>query len=284
MKQYRIHEIAKKYVEYDMIEAYTELPAFPDLRVRLLQAVLEQQRPQAVHNELYSLVVSLVQLGMDTHDLIDVEIDKRSESEMRSRQLKVLGGDYFSSQFYRLLSQAGQIEMISAISAAVCEVNRMKMNLYLMMNRLKLTAEEYLNATVQLKSELFRVFNGMLRGELSACWPELLAGMSRCEVALDELARSESPARFYQSWAYWHVLQEGTEEECSMLNERKAEPAFISGLLRKYDIEAKLTAIANAAANEVRMAAEGLASDKLAQELRQMTELYAGKPAGALPR
>nr|WP_156278961.1 heptaprenyl diphosphate synthase component 1 [Paenibacillus sp. NEAU-GSW1] len=267
-----------------MIEAYTELPAFPDLRVRLLQAVLEQQRPQAVHNELYSLVVSLVQLGMDTHDLIDVEIDKRSESEMRSRQLKVLGGDYFSSQFYRLLSQAGQIEMISAISAAVCEVNRMKMNLYLMMNRLKLTAEEYLNATVQLKSELFRVFNGMLRGELSACWPELLAGMSRCEVALDELARSESPARFYQSWAYWHVLQEGTEEECSMLNERKAEPAFISGLLRKYDIEAKLTAIANAAANEVRMAAEGLASDKLAQELRQMTELYAGKPAGALPR
>ena len=71
MKPYKVPEIAKKYVEYDMIQAYTELPDFPDSRARLLFAFLVNQRIPLLHSELYSLVTSLVQIGMDTHDMID---------------------------------------------------------------------------------------------------------------------------------------------------------------------------------------------------------------------
>ena len=54
-----------------MIQAHTELPEFPDTRTRLLFTFLSNQRTPLLHSELYALVVSLVQLGMDTHDMID---------------------------------------------------------------------------------------------------------------------------------------------------------------------------------------------------------------------
>ncbi|MFD1905584.1 heptaprenyl diphosphate synthase component 1 [Paenibacillus rhizoplanae] len=34
---------------------------------------------------------------------------------MRTRQLKVLAGDYFSSWFYHLLARHGQIEMLGTL-------------------------------------------------------------------------------------------------------------------------------------------------------------------------
>src|SRR5262245_61503284 len=131
MKSYRIPEMAKKYVEYDMIQAHTELPEFPESRIRLLFTFLANQRTPLIHSELYSLVVSLVQFGMDTHDMIDSESGRLGEKDMRSRQLKVLAGDYYSSRFYQLLAQAGQVEMIRRISNGVTEVNKLKVSLYM---------------------------------------------------------------------------------------------------------------------------------------------------------
>ena len=56
--------------------------------------------------------------------LVTASNDVKEKKAARSRQLKVLAGDYFSSRFYHLLAQAGQIEMIKQLSNAICEVNR----------------------------------------------------------------------------------------------------------------------------------------------------------------
>lgn len=77
MRTYRIPEIAQKYVKYDMIEEHTSLPDLANARLRLLHAFLSQQASLQTHSELYTLVVSLVQLGMDTHDLIDTHQEQR---------------------------------------------------------------------------------------------------------------------------------------------------------------------------------------------------------------
>lgn len=213
MKPYRIPELAKKYTDHEMIQTHTELPEFPDSRIRLLFAFLANQRTPLLHSELYSLVAALVQLGMDTHDMIDSDSGHVPEREMRSRQLKVLAGDYFSSRFYHLLAQAGQVDMIRRISEGVCEVNKLKMNLYVKMKQLRVTAEDYLNQCIQLKTELFQAFTDILDDKAVRDWLVLLQGFGRCEVILDELARSEKPERFGGSWGYCHVLDEGSEEE-----------------------------------------------------------------------
>ena len=71
-------------------------------------------------SELFTLATSLVQLGLDTHDLVTASNDVKEKKAARSRQLKVLAGDYFSARFYHLLAQAGQIDMIK--TALECDL------------------------------------------------------------------------------------------------------------------------------------------------------------------
>ncbi|AJY77174.1 heptaprenyl diphosphate synthase component 1 [Paenibacillus beijingensis] len=271
MKPYRIPEIAQKYVDYDMIQRHTELPAFPDPRIRLLFAFLNRQRFAAKHSELYSLVVSLVQLGLDTHDMVDVEEAPLTLKDMRSRQLRILAGDYFSSRFYQLLSQAGQIEMVGRLSEAICEVNRMKTGLYVKAKQLNLTAEEYIVETARLKAGMFEGFAALLEEKYVSNWPELLQTVCLCEAVRDELARTDD--RFTGSWGYWHVLENGNEEERRLLTEHaELQPAFIHSLSIKFDIRGKLTDKLHGCAEHLQSLARRLDSDKLAAELLQLKE------------
>ncbi|UVI32387.1 heptaprenyl diphosphate synthase component 1 [Paenibacillus spongiae] len=274
MKPNKIYEMAKKYVEYDMIQKHTELPAFPDSRIRLLFAFLANQRTPLLHSELYSLVVSLVQLGMDTHDRIDSDSGRVNEREMRSRQLKVLAGDYFSSRFFQLLAQAGQIDMIRLISDRVCEVNRLKINLYMRMKQLKLSADEYLNQSAMVKTEVFHAFTGILDDKFVKPWSEALFSVGRCEAVLEELAKSDKPEMFTGSWGYWHVLCEGTEEEKRKLAEKNSEPTFIQLLVTKYDIRSQLAEKLKHSVTSIQAAAARLDSDKLVRELAQIGETF----------
>ncbi len=283
MKNYRIPEMTDRYASYDMIQTHTELPPLSDSRLQLLYAVLNRQQSLTKQSELYSLVISLVQLGLDTHDMIDTDTGRRTEQEMRSRQLKVLAGDYFSARFYHLLAQAGQIDMITRISGAVCEVNRLKVSLYTRMRQLKVSAEEYFNDAVQLKSGLFHSFTGLLEGAVSRLWPELLSGVSRCEVVLEELGRCANHERFEQSWAYWHVLQAGTDEERHALASSSPEPGFIAGLIDKYDIRGQLTAKLKQSAEAVKAAAAKLDSEHLKDELAGILDAMLLKLSGAQP-
>ncbi|MFF2887598.1 heptaprenyl diphosphate synthase component 1 [Paenibacillus sp. NPDC057967] len=283
MTRYRIPEMTKLHARHDMIDRHTELPPLAEPRARMLYAFLSQQRSVKEHSELYTLVVTLVQLGMDTHDLIDTETTKRSEADMRSRQLKVLAGDFFSARFYQLLADAGQIEMITKISGAVCEVNRLKVNLYTRMRSLRLTAEEYFKQAVQLRSELFQHFSGILEGAVARIWPELLQDVSRCEVVLEELERSESIDKFDKSWAYWHVLQVGTEEERHRLASQTLESGELPALLHKYDIRALLTAKLRQAVESLRSGAALLDSDKLTSELSAIADSMVSKLSSGMP-
>lgn len=274
MKPYRIPEIAAKYVDYDMIQTHTELPEFPDSRTRLLFAFLSNQRTPLLHSELYALVASLVQLGMDTHDLIDSDSGHVAEKEMRSRQLKVLAGDYYSSRFYQLLAQAGQVGMIKRISNGVCEVNKLKVSFYMRMKQLRLTAEEYLTQCAQVRTELFAVFTDILDEKVSRIWSELLQGLGRCEVVMDELLRSDKPDKFSDSWGYWHVLHVGTEEEKRKLADKHDEPSFVAALIANYDIRGQLADKLKQAVAQMQSLTSRLDSEKVIRELQQIGETF----------
>ncbi|MDQ0058196.1 heptaprenyl diphosphate synthase component 1 [Paenibacillus harenae] len=285
MKSYRIPSIARKYTDYDMIQTYTDLPALAHPRLRLLHAFLVRGQAYEKHSELYTLVASLVQLGMDTHDRINNDADepRRAEKEMRSKQLKVLAGDYFSSIFYQLLAQAGQIEMIAILSEAVCEVNRMKTNLYMRMKQMKLTADDYLSYMTQLRSELFQSFTAILDATLSRIWQELLTAVTRCEVILEEIERSADARKFLHSWAYWHVMQDGTEEERDWLSEMPVDQAKVQGLVDKYGIRGKLVAKLNAAAELVKAITAKLDTASMLDEPIRIVDDMLNRAAGRTP-
>ncbi|MFD0711152.1 heptaprenyl diphosphate synthase component 1 [Paenibacillus sp. GCM10027626] len=268
----KISEIAKKYTEYDVIVDHAALPAFPDLRIRLLFAFLANERIPYADNELYGLVAGLVQLGMDTHDTIDADSGRLSEREMRSRQLKVLAGDYFSSRFYQLLAHPGRIEMIRSMSDGVCEVNRLKMNLYMKMKQLRLTTEEYLHQCVQVNTRLFYSFSYLLNENAVKLWSELLETIGRCEVIASELAKCEDPLAFVGSWGYWHVWTEGNDEEKRLLAESSVEPYMIESLIAKYNIRGQLAEQLNQSVQIIQAVAARVDSERIVQELTEICE------------
>lgn len=282
MNAYTIPDIARKYVEYDMIQSHTELPFYPDSRTRLLFAFLANPSVPNPHSELYALVTSLVQLGMDIHDRIDNDSGPRTEREMRSRQLKVLAGDYYSSRFFHLLAQAGQVQMIRMLSEGVCEVNRLKMDFYMRMKHRKLTADQYWSGRVGIATELFAVFTGILDDKSAGLWTELLQDAGRCEVALSELSRCGQPELFAESWGHWHALEAGNGEERGRLAEEgPLDPVFVRSLVDKYGIENLLHEKLTQSAQRIQRTAERLGSDPLASELAAIGESFLLPPAPA---
>ncbi|EPY12426.1 MULTISPECIES: heptaprenyl diphosphate synthase component 1 [Paenibacillus] len=240
MNGYHISQLAKRYVEHDMIQAHTELPAFPNARVELMFAFLNRSKPIAEHSELFALVTSLVQVGLDTHDTIELAAVQHNDRNLRSRQLKVLAGDYFSSRFYNLLAQQGQIDTVRALSQSVCDINRLKMTMVDKMKHWTMTAEEYLRASVTLKKSLFQSFNAQMNQEDISTWEELLDSLTELEVLEREQERADHFERFEGSWSYWHVWQQGTDEERRKLKQKLVDEMLWNALMSKYEVREQL--------------------------------------------
>ncbi|MFD0670420.1 heptaprenyl diphosphate synthase component 1 [Cohnella sp. GCM10027633] len=288
MTRARIAQTANKYMSHDMITLHTELPDFPEGRISLLYAVLSHQPSAAHQKELLAVVASLVQMGLDTHDMVDNRSApaKSGMMAMRAQQLKVLAGDFFSSRFYQLLSQAGQLDMVRRLSEAVCDINRTKMSMYAKMIQMKLNAEEYVQHAAEARAGLFLAFAGVMGGLYERVWPELVDRFSRCEVLLQELRRAQQHAKLEGSWGIWHILQDGTEEDRRALRERQEDQGLIKTLLNKYAVADKLTGLLRQASAQLQATAGRLQSDKLARELQPLFEPFlqaAGpQPATAL--
>lgn len=187
MKPYCVPEKTEKYAGYDMIRKHTAIPALPDARLRLLHVFLEASE-YAGRSEVYGTVTALLQTGLDIHDRVAPGDDSEEEQAMRTRQLKVLAGDYYSSRFYELLAAAGEVGMIAELSRAIADVNRRKMELYLRIQKgAAPELREYLDEVAGIKVRLFEGFDGLLTGPLLSHWQKLLKLVGLCEAAVDEL-------------------------------------------------------------------------------------------------
>ncbi|HEY0828214.1 MAG TPA: heptaprenyl diphosphate synthase component 1 [Bacilli bacterium] len=267
MNGYRIEELFAKYTKHPIIQAHTDLPEYPEIRTKLLYTFLQAGAETYNECELYALVTSLVQMGLDTHDHVDVSEKQLDEKQARSRQLKVLAGDYFSSRFYDLLSREGHIEVIKHLSAAICEVNRLKMNLYLMIKKVKVTAEEYLLHNVNIKSHLYLAFSRLMNGLNREKWPDIVQGFTHCEIILHEMDRMESFKNFRYGWAYWVILQSATKDEIKWIQSEEEDQVKLKSLLLKYNLRTMLYQLLDQQVTHVFSKVDQMDSPKMIKEI-----------------
>lgn len=268
MKPYRIPQLAKPYTDYDMIQRHTELPPFSDGRGHLLYIFLGCSRGTGFQQgELFTLVTSLVQLGLDTHESIDRYQDEPGGDVMRTRQLKVLAGDYFSSWFYHLLARQGQIEMVGMLSAAIADFNVMKANLYGQMSGRLVPAEQYLKHTVQLNMRLFLSFTPMIEESLRDIWEKLLVEFSQCETVAQELRRGAAPASALGGYAYWRVMESATEEERQQLQGQTLDLKDWKMLKLRCKCDAQLTDKLHGSLESIQGLLQGIRDEELAGQL-----------------
>ncbi len=270
-EEYRLPELADKYVNYDMIRTYTHLPPLANIRLRLLQAALTSEEHVKEYTDVYSLAVSLVQLGMDTHDSIDADSNGKTERQMRETQLNVLAGDYFSTRFYQLLAKQGQVEMIASISEAVCDVNRLKMDFYLRSMQGKMSADEFLSYHINIKSKLFMHFSNVMTGSLKRLWPALLLEISKMEVLLNQAKAVEDHIKARENWCYWHLLEQACDED-QMLLENEHNNSVLYKLIDKYHCSQQLEQKMEAAEAAAQQIVRKLESDVLRGTLSELIQ------------
>jgi heptaprenyl diphosphate synthase len=272
MRMDRIAEQAEKYMDNEMIKTHTHLPTYPVNRTRLLFAFLQRNSNQAEHSEICALATSLAQLGLDTHDMVNSTASQELIGQARSRQLKVLAGDYFNSRFYQLLSHVGRVDVIQLVSIAIGEVNRMKMNFYERFRVMKLTADEYLEQSVSMKTQLFLAFSRFIPDRYAIWWPELLRTLTRCEVISHELDRSDSYESFRESWAFWYILQSVSPDDRERL--ASADKSGVISLMTKFNIHGILIEMLQTQIQQVTRILEHPDCDFLVAEINSMLQSF----------
>lgn len=267
-----IENQVKRYTEYDVIQTHTDLPDFPEFRVRLLHAFLNEADLAAKDSELYSVVTAIVQMGLDVHDEVPEQNTEKSKPAARSRQLKVLAGDYFSSRYYNLLAEAGEVAAVRLLAASICEINRLKLNLYMGIKQLKMTAEDYVRESAQIKSHLFLSLISLLPEWAKRSFGELVYGVSRLEVLSSELARLRDDREIPESWAYWHILDQGSKEDRKLLKAGGPDSSRLRPLLLKYKAGAHLQRMLEEQLEQLPGKLRELKSERLLQELQPLIE------------
>src|SRR5690625_677341 len=92
---------------------------------------MEQTSLSKAEKRQYILAVMLIQIALDTHDLIPAS--KKcitTDHEQMNMQLSVLAGDFYSGLYYLILANLDDIKMVQILATAIKEINECKMKLY----------------------------------------------------------------------------------------------------------------------------------------------------------
>lgn len=113
------------------IDKYINKPAIDIHKLIILSNIISQTNLTKYQKENYIITTMLVQIALDTHDLVSAD-NNQTESKFRrtSRQLTVLAGDYYSGLYYLTLSKTEDIHLIRVLATTIKEINELKIKRY----------------------------------------------------------------------------------------------------------------------------------------------------------
>lgn len=102
-------------------------PMIDEDKILLLITVLDQLNLSDIEKNTYITATLLIQLALDTHDLVRAN---SIEEDLKSQQLTVLAGDYYSGLYYKYLASVKNVSLIRELSDAIKEINEQKILLH----------------------------------------------------------------------------------------------------------------------------------------------------------
>ncbi|CAJ1002852.1 MULTISPECIES: heptaprenyl diphosphate synthase component 1 [Bacillales] len=141
-------------ITHSFVEQYVDVPAIAENRLALLYLFLLERGMTKERARTFTMSTALVQLGLDMHENVKNSYDNSLAAE-RNRQLTVLAGDYYSSRYYQMLAEAGEMEAIQVLSGAIQRVNEAKMKLYMAERDGRLSSDEYLTLRTEIDTGLY---------------------------------------------------------------------------------------------------------------------------------
>ncbi|HEU5140024.1 MAG TPA: heptaprenyl diphosphate synthase component 1 [Bacillales bacterium] len=125
----QLKEKIDKRMSHPFLKKHGDMPEVDGERVSMLYRMFRETSLSHHDIDTYIVTVMLVQAALDAHESIDIRklSDDRAQT---SRQLTILGGDYFSGLYYYLLSEIEDILLVRRLATSIQEINEHKMFLY----------------------------------------------------------------------------------------------------------------------------------------------------------
>ncbi|WP_431799104.1 heptaprenyl diphosphate synthase component 1 [Halobacillus andaensis] len=117
-------------VRHPFLAKYIAEPVIDEDKLAILISLMDHTALPAFKKEKYIVTTMLVQIALDTHDLVTLSDEDDEHETVRTRQLTVLAGDYYSGLYYFVLAQLNDIPMVRVLAGAIKEINELKMDLY----------------------------------------------------------------------------------------------------------------------------------------------------------
>ncbi|MCE7791013.1 heptaprenyl diphosphate synthase component 1 [Salipaludibacillus sp. CUR1] len=116
-------------VNHPYIKRFLEDPVVDADQAAVLFYMLKDKgySRQYIHDCI--LTAMFVQAALDTHETVNVH-GLGTETLKTKRQLTVLAGDYYSSLYYYVLAQLGDVPLIRVMAKSIQDINESKMSIY----------------------------------------------------------------------------------------------------------------------------------------------------------
>ncbi|TXL67858.1 hypothetical protein FHP05_02220 [Cerasibacillus terrae] len=139
-------------VHYKYLEKYIQKPKIEQEKLFLIYSILLNHNISFSKKNNYIITTMLVQLALDTHDLVNNDETVDQSGVTIEQQLNVLAGDYYSSLYYLFLSKIEEQRLIHTLAVAIREINEAKIKLYY--HEFK-SFEELLDIVKKIESTLY---------------------------------------------------------------------------------------------------------------------------------
>jgi heptaprenyl diphosphate synthase len=123
-----LRDLIIKKTQHPLVKKYIDTPFIDDHKIVILSEIYHNvDMPLSIKRQSI-LTVMLVQIALDTHELIPV--NGSSELTEAEKQLSVLAGDYYSGLYYLLLAEIDHIDIVNLLAGAIKQINEHKMSLF----------------------------------------------------------------------------------------------------------------------------------------------------------
>lgn len=170
-------------MEHAYLTRFLTAPNLERLQMILAEALVRAAGlPPRVANTVIAALL-LIYHGLAVHDEIETLTARDDE---RYRQLGVLAGDYYSSKYYRLLAEAGEIALIGQFARAVQQVNEARAELERDPSDFSLKTDRYQQSHETIQSALLHSLRVHYLPEQPQ-WAMLITHLVRAQIQSREL-------------------------------------------------------------------------------------------------
>lgn len=121
----------KDKISYNFIDQHTIENKINKIKLLSLLLIMAESNLSQETKENYITATMLVETALETHEQVkENEVIGESYGKALNKQLSVLGGDYYSSLYYVLLSNVEDFSFTKNLATAIKEVNELKMDLH----------------------------------------------------------------------------------------------------------------------------------------------------------